>query len=219
MPREVSFAEKKPAREVLRLARGDARSVPWKNGRGTTTELALWPAEARFERGEFDWRLSIAPVDEPGPFSSFPGVERILTVTQGAGLVLVHGADAPRARLRRLEPYRFSGDWSTTAELPYGPITDFNVLFRPARVRAEVQALALGARRTRETLRTAHAFLHVLAGELGARVTGEEQPFELAAGESLWLRGLTGGEELALEGRTKECELVIVGLAPGDGRG
>ncbi|MSR62727.1 MAG: HutD family protein [Planctomycetes bacterium] len=217
MPREVSFAERKPAREVLQLGAADARVVPWKNGRGTTTELALWPPDARFEHGEFDWRLSLAPVDEPGPFSSFPGVERILTVTQGAGLVLVHGADAPRARLRRLEPYRFSGDWSTSAELPYGPITDFNVLFRPERVRAEVQALALGARRTRETLRTPHAFLHVLAGKLVARATGEEEPFELAAGASLWLRGLAGGEELALEGRTKECELVIVGVASAGG--
>jgi len=202
---------------VLQLGRDDARVLPWKNGRGTTTELALWPAEARSERGEFDWRLSSAPVDEPGPFSSFPGVERILTVTQGAGMVLVHGADAPRARLRRLEPYRFSGDWATSAELPYGPITDFNVLFRPERVRAEVQALALGARRTRETLRTPHAFLHVLAGELVARATGEEEPFELAAGESLWLRGLTGGEELALEGRTKECEFLLVALAAAAG--
>ena len=49
---------------MLRLGRGDARVLPWKNGRGTTTELALWPADARFERGEFDWRLSIAPVDD-----------------------------------------------------------------------------------------------------------------------------------------------------------
>ena len=84
MPREVSFAERKPAREVLQLGAADARVLPWKNGRGTTTELALWPPDSNFEGGEFDWRLSIAPVDEPGPFSSFPGVERILTVTQGA---------------------------------------------------------------------------------------------------------------------------------------
>ena len=84
-------------------------------------------------------------------------------------------------------------------------------------MRAEVQALALSTRRMRESLRTPHAFLHVLAGELVARATGEERPFELGAGASLWLRGLTGGEELALEGRTRECELLIVAVASAGG--
>src|SRR5262245_5272313 len=120
--------------EVVHLTPADARSVPWKNGRGATRELALWPAGASFERAEFDWRISTAPVDEPGPFSAFPGLARILVVTEGAGFVLVHGGDAPRARVRRLEPYRFDGAWPTTAELPHGPVTDFNVLFRPERV-------------------------------------------------------------------------------------
>lgn len=202
-----------PLLEVICLTPADARAVPWKNGRGTTRELALWPADASFERLEFDWRIALAPVDEPGPFSSFPGFERILVVTEGAGFVLAHGAEAPRARVRRMEPHRFAGDWPTEAELPHGPVTDFNVMVRPERVRASVQALALGARRVRETLAAGHAFLHVLEGEVVARVTGEEEPFELAAGESLWIRGLRGGEELELAGRARTLELLLVALA------
>src|SRR6185503_21054008 len=188
-----------PMLEVVHLRAADARVVPWKNGRGVTRELALWPAGASFERGDFDWRLSAAPVDEAGPFSALPGFERILVVTEGAGLVLSHGAHAPRARLRRLEPYRFAGGWPTTAELTHGPITDFNVMVREGRARAQVEGLALGKRRARESLTAGHTFVHVLEGPCVARATGEEEPFELGPGDSLWLRGLRGGGELDLQ--------------------
>lgn len=204
--------QKKPALEVLHLAAAQARLVPWKNGRGVTRELALWPSGASLARLDFDWRISCAPVDEPGPFSLVPGFERILVVTQGAGCALVHGADAPRAHLRRLEPYRFRGDWSTAAELPYGPVADFNVMFAPGRVRASVEPVALGARRVRESLAPGQAFLHVLAGELAARVTGEEEPCALASGDSLWIRGASGGEELEVCGRARDAEVVLVSL-------
>ena len=42
-------------------------TIPWKNGKGQTTELAI------SENGsidDFDWRLSIASVVEDGAFSS-----------------------------------------------------------------------------------------------------------------------------------------------------
>jgi environmental stress-induced protein Ves len=198
--------------EVLHLPRADARLVPWRNGRGFTRELALWPENASLERLDFDWRISAAPVDEPGPFSVVPGVERILVVTEGAGCELVHGEHAPRARLRRLAPYRFSGGWPTSAELPHGPVSDFNVMFAPTRVQASVEALALGARRLRESLRAGHAFAHLVTGAAVARVTGEEEPLELAPGDSLWLRGLAGGEELELAGRARETDVLLVTL-------
>jgi environmental stress-induced protein Ves len=197
---------------VLHLTAADAREVPWRNGRGVTRELARWPPASDGER-EFDWRISAAPVDEPGPFSLFPGVERVLVVTAGAGLVLAHGEAAPRARVRRLEAYRFDGAWETTAELPHGPISDLNVMVRRGRARASVEAFALGERRLRETLPAGHAFVHVLAGRCTARVTGEEEPFELRPLDGLWARGLRGGEELELAGRQAGTELVLVVLA------
>lgn len=203
-----------PKPEVRVLTPDDARVVPWKNGRGTTRELALWPATASFERGDYDWRLSAAEVAAGGPFSAFAGFERILTITKGDGLLLAHGSDAPRARLRRFEPYRFSGDWTTTAELVGGAVTDFNVIFRRARAHAEVQALALAARTLRETLAGPHVFVHVLAGACTARVTGEEDAYELAAGSSLWLVERRHGEELVLRGSGRASEVLIVTLAP-----
>jgi environmental stress-induced protein Ves len=50
------------------LPPGGGRSVAWKNGRGVTRELWVWPPEARFEAGDFDWRVSIAGVAVDGPF-------------------------------------------------------------------------------------------------------------------------------------------------------
>ncbi|MFN9927385.1 MAG: HutD family protein, partial [Phenylobacterium sp.] len=60
---------------LLRAA--DRLAVPWKNGGGITRELAVWPPGASFD--DFVWRVSMAEVHQDGPFSSFPGVDRILT--------------------------------------------------------------------------------------------------------------------------------------------
>src|SRR5579872_410027 len=109
------------ARDVL-LRRNDAKVVPWKNGLGTTMELALWPAGASMDRLDFDWRVSAATVAAAGPFSEFRGYDRILTIVSGAGLRVRHGSHASEAELRPLEPYRFSGDWPTVAELLGGPV-------------------------------------------------------------------------------------------------
>lgn len=201
-----------PMRQVVQLLPDDARRIPWRNGRGFTDELALAPPGASFERGDFTWRISRATLAEGGPFSSFPGFERVLVIVAGDGLVLAHGDSAPRARLRLGEPYRFSGSWTTTAELIGGAVADFNVIYRPELVRAEVQPLRLGTRRSRESLAGGDAFLHVLTGSLKARVTGEELPYELAAGGSLWGAQLKVGDELELSGTADGTFALLVRL-------
>lgn len=197
-------------REVLQLNAADARRVPWKNGRGVTEELALAPDGATFERGDFDWRISKAGIDADGAFSSFPGFERILVVTHGEGLVLDHGADAHRARLRPLEPLRFSGDWSTHAALVRGPVRDFNVLFRRDVVEASVEVLRLGRRRALETADAPDVFAFMVGGTCRARVTGEEEAFELASGDSLWVREARAHDELELAGSAPDCVVLLV---------
>jgi environmental stress-induced protein Ves len=199
-------------RECLHLRAEDARSVPWRNGRGVTDELAVWPLAASFERGDFAWRIARAPVVEPGPFSAFPGFERVLIVTEGRGLVLAHGADAPRARLRPLEPYRFAGDWATDAALPDGPVRDLNVLVRRGRAAVDAEVLRLGARAARVGVGPGHAFVHALGGRIDARVTEEEDGFALAPAESLWARGLVPGDELDLAGRDAGSVAVLFRL-------
>jgi uncharacterized protein len=196
-------------REVLHLRRSDARRVPWKNGRGVTEELALWPANASFEDGRLDWRISKAKVEAAGPFSCFPGCERILVVTRGEGLVLSHPESSKRRRLRSLEPYRFSGDEATEAELDARPVEDFNVIVARERASADVEVLRLARRHALLELSPGHAFLHLSAGKLVARVTGEEEPFALAAGESLWVRAALD-LELDLSGKSEDCRALLV---------
>lgn len=38
-------------------------------------------------RIDFIWRISMARVEQPGPFSAFPGVDRVLAVLEGESLV------------------------------------------------------------------------------------------------------------------------------------
>jgi uncharacterized protein len=173
---------------VQHLRAADVRRVPWKNGRGFTDELALWPPAASFEKGDFDWRISKAAVEEDGPFSNFPGFERVLVVTTGAGLVLDHGAHAPRRKLEILVPYRFSGDWPTRAELLNGRVDDFNVLCRRGSASAEVEAWNGRVERDVHVAEHEQLFLHVLVGDLEARSPDRTQPWKLASGESLALR-------------------------------
>lgn len=200
--------------EVVHLTLRDARRTPWKNGRGFTDELAIWPAHASFERGDFDARISKATVAQAGPFSSFAGFDRVLVITSGNGLWLAHEGRGHRERVRPLEPYRFSGDDRTTADPVDGLVADFSVFARRDRFTADVQVLRLARRQARETLDAAHAFVHVLTGSLTARVTGEESPFELAPGDSLRIDEPRPSTELALSGTSVDTTALLVRLAP-----
>ena len=62
--------------------------MPWKNGRGKTTEVAIHPVDSSLAEGDFVWRISGAEITEPGSFSLFPGFERILAVWSGQSLLL-----------------------------------------------------------------------------------------------------------------------------------
>lgn len=205
-------------REVLHLTDADVRILPWKNGRGITEELAIWPRGATLDRGDFDWRISKAAVDDSGPFSTFPGFDRLLLVTDGDGFVLTHGDHAPRTRVRRFEPYLFAGDWPTTAELIGGQVSDFNVLLRRGQWQANIEVLRLGRRRAREALSAGHAFVHMVSGDLVARVTGEEEPFALEEHESLWACELTDGDELDLAGQSEDSVALLVRIGRVDDR-
>jgi environmental stress-induced protein Ves len=128
----------------VHLTPADARRVPWRNGRGVTEEVALGPSGASFEAGDFAWRVSRAGVVEDGPFSAFPGFDRVLVVTDGAGLRLVH-AGGPAVTLAPLVAHRFRGDEPTKATLVAGPVRDVNVLARRALCVADVEVRPVGA--------------------------------------------------------------------------
>jgi environmental stress-induced protein Ves len=105
----------------------DLVRVPWKNGGGTTAEVAAFPEGSGFDT--FGWRISMADVASDGPFSIFPGIDRTLIVVEGEGIELdVEGIAYP---LDKASPkLSFSGDDITSGRLLSGPIRDLNVMTR-----------------------------------------------------------------------------------------
>jgi environmental stress-induced protein Ves len=114
--------------------------APWKNGGGVTREIVCSPPGAGMDG--FDWRVSIATIDKPGPFSAFAGVDRAIMLMDGAGVRLRSADGRIDHRLDALhEPFAFSGDVALACELLGGTSMDFNVMSRRGRMRADVRVL------------------------------------------------------------------------------
>lgn len=123
----------------------DLVRVPWKNGGGTTAEVAVHPPGAAFDG--FDWRISMADVASDGPFSRFSGIDRTLVLAQGRDLTLnVEGRSHCLAEPGDL--LAFPGESDTEAMLGHGPIRDINVMSRRGHVRHRVTLLSAGASRS-----------------------------------------------------------------------
>ncbi|MGF9759716.1 HutD family protein [Microvirga sp. 0TCS3.31] len=137
----------------------DLVRLPWKNGGGTTAEVAAFPEGAGFD--SFGWRISMADVASDGPFSVFPGIDRTLIVVEGVGIELdVEGVDF---RLDKASPkLTFSGDDITTGRLLSGPIRDLNVMTRRGQFRHRTRFVQSGVALLAEETTT--AFLVALDG-------------------------------------------------------
>jgi environmental stress-induced protein Ves len=106
---------------VLRFS--ECPVLPWRNNRGKTREIACEPADA-----EFDWRVSVAEVEDAGEFSTFPGVDRVIVLCAGPGMTLLTGGT--EQALRRHVPFSFPGDAAASCQLAGGPTRDLNVMTR-----------------------------------------------------------------------------------------
>ena len=178
------------------------RIMPWKNGQGSTTEIALAPEGAALDT--FDWRLSLAAVTSDGPFSTFPGVDRTLTVLTGAGLALVVDDQAPVRLTPQSAPFSFKGEATTHATLCGESVTDFNVMSRRARLSHRVRRLE-SATDIEARVEWPDRVLFCQAG--AAQVATPSGAYALAAGDSLedtgaepqtWLIRLTAPSRLFL---------------------
>ncbi|MEK7344870.1 MAG: HutD family protein [Pseudomonadota bacterium] len=113
-------------------------ATPWKNGGGVTREIVCQPPGAGM--ADFDWRVSIADISSDGPFSIFPGVDRVITLLEGAGVHL-HSSDGALDHVLNtaLQPFAFAGETPVLGHLLDGTSQDFNVMTRRAACRAEMQ--------------------------------------------------------------------------------
>ncbi|MDH1729586.1 HutD family protein [Pseudomonas chengduensis] len=116
-----------------------ARAMPWKNGGGSTVELAISPADAGLE--DFAWRISTAQVAVDGAFSSFPGIDRSLAVLAGNGVCLQRADGQRKMLLSGGAIAVFGGEEAISAQLLDGPITDLNLMTRRGVWKHELQLL------------------------------------------------------------------------------
>ena len=101
------------------------RRERWKNQLGWTREIARSPGS-----DDWDWRLSIAEIEQDAAFSHFAGIDRELVLLSGNGLRLRFDdgeqveLSPPHGRLR------FAGERGATGHLVGGPTQDFNLMWR-----------------------------------------------------------------------------------------
>lgn len=116
------------------------KKLPWKNGKGFTTELAISP---KGTVDKFDWRISIATVTEDGAFSNFAGILRNLVLIEGNGLKLEHsqtGKESTSDYLEQLLDFAtFDGGSLTVSTLYDGAIKDLNIMADINKYQVEVQ--------------------------------------------------------------------------------
>lgn len=110
------------------LAATGYRRERWKNGAGWTRQVHAEP-RADGEPG-WDWRVSIAEIEQDAPFSAFPGVDRELVLLQGKGLRLRFEDGESHTLLPPHDRLRFAGERPVVGEPVDGQTTDFNLMWR-----------------------------------------------------------------------------------------
>lgn len=204
---------------VLRLIDASRhRVMPWKNGFGTTTEIAVDPPNASLS-GRFRWRVSIADVQRSGPFSAFPGYERTIMVIEGRGMELTVG-NAPVRRIDRLfEPFVFSGDESAECRLLGGPIRDFNLMVDRSRLQARLNVLELESGRSVDLSTGPHCVVHCFDGSVELAGCGLGEPVCLTSDHTAVLdRAASSSDCGAPVGVTtagSHAIIAVIALTPG----
>ncbi len=190
----------------------DVPPQPWRNGGGSTCELLAWPsvgasggASGGASSGPSDgpsggpsdgpsttpWqcRISVARIEQNGPFSAFPGVERWFAVVQGEGVVLRF---ANRRALLSVgsQPVRFEGASAPQCDLLDGTTQDLNLMAQSAAGRAGMFTVTPGeAWDSSAKLRavyTAHAAWLQVDGEAGLSLPAHTLAYSEQAAHQRW---------------------------------
>lgn len=134
--------------------------MPWKNGKGVTTEIFIDPPTATIAKNDFSYRLSSAPIEQDTVFSLFADKQRILTTVKGAGFKLNAN------EYEKFEIAHFSGDEKTECTLLKGPLLDFGVIYDPKKVKLQAKILHLKTNFNFSLEQDSNYFITVLDGEI-----------------------------------------------------
>jgi uncharacterized protein len=163
-PRHVSRTAKASCDNspMIILRESSYLTVPWKNGGGVTREILRVPAEP----SAFDWRLSLATIDSPGPFSTFDDYHRTLVLVRGAGVELnfvEHGTSRLNAPGQTVA---FDGAWQTSCTLLDGPSTDLNLIVSKDRAQSASRSVQLTGAETIQTSDWSELLVCCLSGAI-----------------------------------------------------
>lgn len=145
----------------------DRRPSRWRNGGGTTYEVLSGRPPDDPER--FDWRISLAELQEAGPFSAFPDVDRLLVLVDGSARLVVDGT--PHL-LPPQQPFRFDGAADASCELPAGAALALDVMTRRGRYDAGVDVLHCSGSTSLAAGGARPLVLLLLTGELAIEAAG-----------------------------------------------
>ena len=184
----------------LKLHPEDYRKMPWKNGGGVTEEIALDPPGGSWEGpSRILWRVSMAPVASSGPFSIFPGYDRLLATLDGGELELRVEGKEPERLSPRGRVGSFPGDVPTEGILLGSPCRDFNLMVDRARSEAMLRFVSLDEEGTLRSKKSV-GILFAAQGEVGGRGPSlEGEPFVLSPGDCLLWRREDGDPEAFFE--------------------
>ncbi|MCA1981671.1 HutD/Ves family protein [Nocardioides nematodiphilus] len=101
----------------------------WRNGLGATRELASGADAA----GRIVWRISVASLDGPAPFSAFPGIDRLFVALGPVRLIV----DGESRSLAPGEEWRFAGEAHVECSVD-SPTQALNVMTQRGAARAGV---------------------------------------------------------------------------------
>lgn len=192
------------------LSEADYAQVPWKNGAGTTTDLLMLPPGATHD--SFDIRISRSPIMTEGPFSSFPGIDRRITLVQGERLDLTF--DDRMETLRPFAPLTFDSVLTPHSGLPFGAVQVINVMTRRGVWTSMVEALA-GPWQARLAAGPGELVL-IYAAKEGVRAREAGRTVPVAAGETLLLEhGAAADIALDAQGRALLARLTPAVDRPG----
>jgi environmental stress-induced protein Ves len=191
------------------------RAMPWRNGLGSTLEIAREPPTG----GDFAWRLSLADIERDTDFSAYPGYSRALVLVGGDSLSLRfrgHGRCLLDATQRGT---RFEGDWQTRGSVPQGRCTDLSLIVRkrpgarsPTVVRAP-RVLRLKSIRRVTLAKDLYGALFVLEGSVAVTESLRARTRTVHEGETLLLSP-GPARTLTLRSLGPSCELVILRWSP-----
>ncbi|MFW6775860.1 HutD family protein [Nocardioides sp. CPCC 205120] len=131
----------------------DLPAVPWRNGAGTTRALRHDPAAG--------WRVSVAAVPGPAPWSPMPGTHRWSCVVAGEGLDLVVDGRAVAAPPATVVSH--PGDVAVHGRPRAGPVANLNLVLRRGGGTGRMRVRTAGTRLAWDGGAVA---LWVLAGDL-----------------------------------------------------